>query len=217
VNVALLPAKPLPLAKTRLGAVLSAADRAAVSAAMFDDVLAALGSARRLDRILVVTADARLAERARAVGALVVAEPTPRGLNAAVGLGTEAALAFGASTVLTVLSDIPLLEAADVDELLERTPQRGALLVPSKEGTGTNAMVRRPGAIFPPRFGGRSLERHVSAAERQHVACEIVRNVRIGFDVDTPEDLRSFAATVTRTATYREAARLALATPHPVA
>ena len=38
-----------------------------------------------------------------------------------------------------------------------------------------------------------------------------------GPGVDTPEDLRSFAATVTPTATYREATRLALTAPHPLA
>lgn len=213
MNVALLPAKPLHLAKTRLATVLGADDREAVSAAMFDDVLAALRGARRLDRILVVTADARLAERARAADALALREPAPCGLNAAVALGTEAALALGASAVLVVLSDIPLLEPRDVDELLDRAPSHGALLVPSKEGTGTNAMVRRPGAVFGPCFGGRSLERHVTAAERQRVACEIWRNARLGFDVDTADDLRAFARTETRTATYREARRLDLAAP----
>jgi 2-phospho-L-lactate guanylyltransferase len=216
VDVALLPAKPLALAKTRLGSLLATGDRMAVAAALFDDVLAALCAASRLDAVLVVTADAELARRARAAGALLIEEGTPRGLNGAVALGTEAAMRLGASTVAVVLSDIPLVRPEDVDELMVRTPARGALLVPSKEGTGTNAMVRRPPVLFPPCFGGRSLERHVTVAERAGVECALWRSDRLAFDLDTPDDLRSFAAEESRTATYREAVRLGLARLRPV-
>lgn len=217
MNVALLPAKPLHLAKTRLSPLLADGDRAAVSGAMFDDVLGALVRARRLDAIVVVSADPQLTERARAAGAIALDEGAPRGLNGAVAFGTDAALRLRAATVLVVLSDIPLLDPTDVDEILAWTPARGALLVPDKEGTGTNAIVRRPGAVFPPCFGGRSLERHVMAAERRRLPCELWRSARIGFDVDTPHDLRAFAATESRTATYREALRLGLVALRPSA
>ncbi len=217
MHVALVPAKPLPLAKTRLGTLLTDADRAAVTYAMFADVLRALTAATSLDRVLVVTADDRLAAHARAAGAGVVDEGTPRGLNGAVALGAETAVLQGATTVLVVLSDVPLLRAADVDELLARAPRPGVALVPSKEGTGTNAIVRSPGTVVPTCFGGRSLERHVRAAERHRVACDIWRNARIGFDVDVPADLAAFASAETATATYREAVRLGLAPFRPTA
>jgi 2-phospho-L-lactate guanylyltransferase len=208
VKVALLPAKPLPLAKTRLGSLLADHDRMALAGAMFDDVLHALCATTGLYAVIVITADASLAARARRTGASVFDEGAPRGLNGAVGLGTEFALSMGATSVLVVLSDIPLVRATDIDELLVRAPARGALVVPSKEGTGTNAMLRQPPTIFPPHFGGRSLERHVAAAERGGLACEIVRSARIGFDLDTPEDLRAFAAHESATETYREVLRL---------
>jgi len=208
VKVALLPAKPLPLAKTRLGIVLHDHDRMRVAHAMFADVLQALITARGLDAVIVVTADGSLAARARDVGAVVADEGAPRGLNGAVSLGTDTALRLGATSLLVVLSDVPLVQPADIDELLARVPAAGALVVPSKEGTGTNAMLRRPPAIVPPCFGGRSLERHVAAAERAHVACEIVRNARLELDLDTPEDLRTFAAHASATETHRELLRL---------
>lgn len=217
VKVALLPAKPLRQAKTRLGSVLDGAARMTMAAAMFGDVLAALTTATTLDRIIVVTADPTLAGQARSSGAGVVDEGEPRGLNGAVTLGTDAALRMGASSVLVVLSDIPLVQADDIDELVNRAPDRGALVVPSKEGTGTNAMLRRPPTVFGPCFGGRSLERHVVTAERQGIPCEIVRSVRIGFDLDTPEDLRAFAVHASATITHREIVRLGLAGARPSA
>jgi 2-phospho-L-lactate guanylyltransferase len=216
VTIAVLPAKPLQHAKTRLATVLEPGARAAIARAMFDDVLAALTGADRIARVLVVTADDALADRARAAGAFVVPEHEPRGLNAAVALGTGAAVALGAHAVMVVLSDIPLIRTADVEQLLARTPRHGALIVPSKEGIGTNAIVRRPPAIFGPCFGGRSLARHLAAAERTGVRCVVARNPRVEFDVDTPDDLRMVAAGESATATYREATRLRVAPSAPV-
>lgn len=216
LTVALLPAKPLALAKTRLAPLLDAGDRAAIARAMFVDVVGALRAATALDAVLVVTADEALRADAIAAGAVPIAEE-PRGLNAAVLRGTAAAVARGASALLVVLSDIPLLTAADVDEICALAPARGALLVPSKEGTFTNAMLRCPPAAFPPRFGRRSLARHQAAAERRALPCRIVRSRRVGFDVDTPDDLRAFITTPSATATYREACRLGLVSLRPVA
>ena len=211
MKVALLPAKPLLWAKTRLGPLLDDQARMALACAMFTDVLDALCGATGLDAVVVVTADPTLAALARQASAVVIDEGASRGLNGAVSLGTDAAVRLGASAVLVVLSDVPLVTASDVDELLARAPRRGALVVPSKEGTGTNAMLRQPPTVFPPCFGGRSLERHVATAERADVPCEIVRNVRLGFDLDTPEDLRAFAALRSATATQRELLRLGAA------
>jgi 2-phospho-L-lactate guanylyltransferase len=208
VKVALLPAKPLALAKTRLGTLLDDEARMAIAGAMFSDVLRALLAASTLDAVLVVTGDAVLAAHARRMRALVVDEGAPRGLNGAVSLGTEAALRLGAASVLVVLSDVPLVQPADIEDVLARAPRRGALVVPSKEGTGTNAMLRHPPAIFPSCFGGRSLERHVAVAERRGIPCEIVRSARLEFDVDTPEDLRALGASRSATATHRELRRL---------
>lgn len=217
MKVALLPAKPPSLAKTRLGSVLCDRDRMAVAAAMFGDVLRALRTTQDLDAVIVVTADADLAARARSEGAIVVPEGAPRGLNGAVAVGTETAVSLGADTVLVALSDLPLIRPDDVADLLARVPAHGALVVPCKDGTGTNAIVRRPPTVFPPCFGGRSLERHVAAAERMKVACAIVRNSRIAFDLDTPEDLRAFAAHASATETHRAIARLGAAALRPTA
>lgn len=208
MRVAVVPAKPLELAKTRLATLVSSTDRAAITIAMFEDVLAALRAAQRIDRIFVVTADRTLAGRARAASCLVVDEGAPRGLNGAVAIGTNAALALGAQTIAVLLSDVPLVRGADVDDLLDRTPKRGALVVPSKEGLGTNALIRQPGTVFGPAFGGRSLRRHLGAAERAAVPCTIRQNPRVAFDVDTPDDLRVLAARDGATATHREIARL---------
>ena len=112
VKVALLPAKPLLLAKTRLSSLLDAQDRMTMAGAMFTDVLSALTTASALDAVVVITADRNLAARAHRTSAIVIDEGTPLGLNGAVRLGTAAALRLGATSLLVVLSDVPLVQPA---------------------------------------------------------------------------------------------------------
>ncbi|HSE37729.1 MAG TPA: hypothetical protein VLG74_10525, partial [Blastocatellia bacterium] len=78
----------------------------------------------------------------------------------------------------------------DIDELMSiNLESPGALLVPSREGTGTNTIIRTPPNLFPSRFGPNSLALHREEASRVGVDCVIVNNARIGLDIDEPDDL----------------------------
>src|SRR5437867_3389472 len=81
--VAAVPVKDLINAKQRLVPALGAAERAALAAAMLQDVLAALAAAR-LDRVWVVTREPAVVALARARGAEPLAEDANRGHTAAV-------------------------------------------------------------------------------------------------------------------------------------
>ncbi len=190
----LLPAKRLEDAKTRLGALLPDRERQALAFAMYRDVLAAVARCASRPQVVVVTGDPRLREEAAGYGFVTVAEEPPYGLNRAVGLGTRVCMGMGASTVATLLTDIPLIEPADVDELLGEAARPGSvLLVSSKEGTGTNALVRTPPDAITSSFGPSSLERHLAKARARGLAVSYVRRERIEFDIDTPQDLAELA------------------------
>ncbi len=186
----LLPAKALASAKTRLGKLLAAQDRQAVALAMYQDVLEAVAGAALPDGVLVVTSDPVLRAEAASHGFVVVAEELPPSLNRAVALGTRTCVGHGATTVATILTDIPLIRAADVDRLLATAGAKpGILMVPSKEGTGTNAMVMTPPEVIRSAFGRSSLQRHLARAEQKGVLGQLLEVETIGFDIDTPEDL----------------------------
>ncbi|MGH7897717.1 MAG: 2-phospho-L-lactate guanylyltransferase, partial [Candidatus Binatia bacterium] len=89
MRYALLPTKPLALAKSRLAPHLDDANRQALSYAMFHDVLECLCQSPSVDAIAVVTADRKLLDLAIHMRALAVDEGSPRGLNGAAALGTE--------------------------------------------------------------------------------------------------------------------------------
>ena len=54
------------------------------------------------------------------------------------------------------------------------------------------------------------------AADRAQVPCRIWRNARIGFDVDSPDDLFACVVADATTATYREALRIGMPALRPM-
>jgi 2-phospho-L-lactate/phosphoenolpyruvate guanylyltransferase len=205
VNFALVPVKALVGGKTRLSSLLSESARQAVSQAMLADVLTSLRQASTVERIVAVSSEPSLLEFARRLGACTVDEAYPRGINGAVEVGTEFCVRQGATALLVLLADLPLVTAEDVDFLFRQTSgEPEVILVPCKEGEGTNALLRVPPLIMAPCFGGGpSLERHLGAARHEGIPCRVIEVPHIAFDLDSVADLQRFATQPTRTHTYK--------------
>ena len=211
MRFAVLPTKPLAAAKSRLATHLGDADRSALCYAMFHDVLECLCRAQYVDAIAVVTADRRLLEVSSRMGAHAIDEGTPRGLNAAAALGTKHCLDHGATSVLIVLSDLPLVTVDEVDSLFVDLPAEPHVrLARSHEGLGTNALLRTPPTAISTRFGGRSFQDHVAAAADANVTCTTVDLPGLSFDIDTIEDLSELRRIVRPTRTLYEARKIGL-------
>lgn len=207
----LIAAKQLEFAKTRLAPFLPPGERRALAEAMFRDVLAAsLGATA--DHVAVVTSDAGLLAIARSAGALTIDEEFPRGLNAAVALSTSALIAQGAETVCTVLSDIPLTTAEDIDAVFAAMPSgRGAVLVPSRDFSGTNMICRSPADAVPTRFGRMSLVRHLDDCRIAGIPAKVLRLARPALDLDVIGDLAEFERAGSATHTQNQLSRLGIA------
>ena len=106
--VAIVPVKPLQIAKTRLSDLLTISERRMLVLAMLDDVLAALGVARGIERIGVISADRTVLARAAALGADQLLD-TVGDLNAALAQAAGYYAARGARTNLIVHADVPLV------------------------------------------------------------------------------------------------------------
>lgn len=192
--VAVVPVKPLDVALGRLTNVLSGAERAALQSAMLRDVLRACRSAAGLSRALVVTADAEVSLVACAEGAVVVDDYLPpRGMNPAVRRGLDVASEYGATAALVVTADVPMVRAAELTALAQWPEGEGCVvLVPSRDGTGTNAMLLRPPGVLDPELGPHSFARHTAQARRRGVASRCAEFPGIALDIDTPADLLVF-------------------------
>ena len=208
----LIAAKQLQFAKTRLSPVLPPGERRALAEAMFRDVLAASLRATAADRVAVVTSDPGLLAMARSAGALLIDEEFPRGLNVAVALGTSQLIARGARTICTVLSDIPLTTAEDIDAVFAAMPPgRGAVLVPSRDFSGTNIICRSPSDAVPTRFGRTSLVRHLDDCRSADVPAKVLRLAGPALDLDVIADLAEFERAGSATHTQSHLARLGIA------
>lgn len=195
---AIVPVKALADTKSRLAAVLSPGERAALTLGTLRTVLTAL-DAPGIDARLVVSPDRAVLDAARASGAAVLLQRrTPPdaadGLNGALEEARAAALASGAGALLVVLGDLPLLGRGDVQTMLELADtSRAVVLAPDRRESGTNALLVRPADALPFAFGPGSLARHEALAAARGLRIAHYRAPGAALDLDTPDDLRIVA------------------------
>ncbi len=210
---AVIPVKPLRGALRRLRPALASHVRRELQVAMLTDVLTACARAASLEGVLVVTSDPDATTMAAVIaGAQVVPDhDPPRGMNAAVSRGL-ATVAPDAAAALVLTADLPLLHSEDIDAVIAAAPSGpAALLVPSHEGTGTNAMLLRPPQALTPCLGPDSLARHIAQAQERGVPLERLERPRVGLDIDRPRDLAILMGAGTACATLEVCERLRIA------
>jgi len=96
--------------------------------------------------------------------------------------------------VLRLPLDLPLVRGSDIDELLSiECTAPGAVIVPSRDGTGTNALLRTPPTLFPSHFGPGSFAKHCGEARRSGACLLVRRSPRLEMDIDDESDLRALA------------------------
>jgi len=184
--VAVVPVKQLDRAKTRLDTGIDGG-RPALARAFATDTVVALQSVPDVCRVVVVSGDAEVGRTLRALGATVLDEPAPGGLNAAVRAGIEwARTQHPDAGVVVVSADLPALRAEDVQTVLTRARQHPRSVVPDGEGTGTTVLTALPGVALHPRFGPDSLRLHRRDGAVPLAADDLVRAAR---DVDTASQL----------------------------
>ena len=189
----LVPVKNLANAKQRLAHVLDQSARTELAHAMLEDVLLALADSSA-DEVSLVTSDPFALEMADHHRVAVIRDDSNHGETAAIEMATKVCESRGIQTTLVIPGDIPLVEASDVRAIYEAAPAGGAVLVPAADQRGTNAVLRRPAALFPLRFGNDSFMPHLTAAIASHKTCVVLSLPRIALDVDTPEDLQQLVS-----------------------
>ncbi|HLZ51791.1 MAG TPA: 2-phospho-L-lactate guanylyltransferase [Candidatus Acidoferrum sp.] len=201
----LLPIKDLRNAKQRLAPVLTAEERYALAQAMLADTIAAVRGAQRADEVLVITNYLPAMEIAARHGWGVLREENQVSESASVDFASRLCAERGVTALLRVPLDLPLVQPGDLDELLSTECVAPAVvMVPSRDGSGTNAILRSPPALFPSHFGPNSFAKHRELARQAGAAIIVRRNPRLELDVDDESDLRALLGhDLTHTATGR--------------
>ncbi len=210
----LIPVKHLSDSKSRLAPVLAGQERQALALRLLRGVLGVAQQAQQQLGTLavVVSPDPAVLALAAAYGLtplpedsaplsgyeLRVTDSTEPALNAALEQATAFACARGASAVLVLPADLPLLTLADVARLWRASQQlyadRAMVIAPDGQEQGTNALLVRPPGALPYQFGPGSFQRHCQQARDLGLAWHIDRSPRLGLDVDLPADLEHWLA-----------------------
>lgn len=185
----LIPVKNLANAKQRLASVLDAGERSALAAAMLEDVLETLSRWTKRPPVAVVTGDPWASSLARKFSFEVIEDAANGGETDAIAMATRICEADGVESTWVLPADIPLVQIDELEQVVAAAPPQGAVLVPARDGRGTNTALRRPAALFALRFGDDSFHPHVAAACATGHLCVILRLPGIGLDVDRPADL----------------------------
>lgn len=196
----ILPVKSLHQTKSRLSGVLSPDERADLTLWLLARTLHLLSAVPQLNQTAVITQDPIVAERVMAAGCRWLPEPPGSGLNGAVMAGVTVAGQGRASHCLILPSDLPLLTAAELAELVTQVEtavsQPTLLLCSDRHEQGTNALVIPTGVEFQFWYGRDSFHRHQQEAGRRGLACQIVELPGIQFDLDTEQDYMVFTNSV---------------------
>jgi len=188
VIFAILPVKNPRNAKQRLNGFLPAEFRETLARLLYEQTIGVLCQAGGIDRVVVVTSDAEIAAHARRLGAMVFAETEQLSHSASADAACLRAMELGATTALLVPIDVPLVTAGDF-ERLAAAARPGLTIVPSADGTGTNALVRTPPDVIESRFGPGSFRAHLEQARLRGCEADVLRLPGLMFDIDTPEDV----------------------------
>jgi 2-phospho-L-lactate guanylyltransferase len=182
----LAPVKPLAEAKSRLAPVLDAAERSALTRRLLARTLALARQSGLFACLLVVSRDPQVWEIARAAGACALPEGGDE-LNRALLQGAHYAYTAGASSLLILPADLPLLREEDLTALCRLGELGdGLVLGPAQDG-GTNALHLRLPPALPFCFGENSFAHHQAAAAEAGLTPQLYDSPTLRFDLDLPE------------------------------
>ncbi|MDH3681399.1 MAG: 2-phospho-L-lactate guanylyltransferase [Acidimicrobiia bacterium] len=177
-----IPVKSFEVAKGRLADTLDAEARTTLARRMAGAVVAAAAPLSAW----VVCEDHDVAAWALSRGAGVIWREAP-GLNAAVTAAVEFLAADGYRRAIIAHGDLPL-----ASELEWVGDFGGVTIVPDRRGDGTNVLSVPTAAGFVFAYGPGSAAKHRAEAERLGLPIRVAEDERLGWDVDTPDDLAVF-------------------------
>lgn len=173
----------------RLASDLSGHRRLLLVRALLDHVIGALRKTPGIDRIALVSP-----ERDSVAEDVVLLTRERQGLNEDLAYALSEVVHRGATHVVIIPADLPLLVPDDVTALLASMRSIGVALAPDSLDRGTNALAFATASPVRLSFGEDSFAKHLTASRSQGIEPGVLRRPGLCLDVDDMEDLRSLQA-----------------------
>jgi 2-phospho-L-lactate guanylyltransferase len=190
----LIPVKEFTEAKKRLAPHFSVEERTGLAEAMCADFFSVVAAVRGAERVFVASKEPFALARARELGWETIVESRQISESDSVDEASRYCAQQGVQSLLRLPVDLPLAQASDIEALLaEAEAPPSAILVPSRDGTGTNALLRSPATLFPSHFGANSFALHLAEAERSGARTRVFRNAHLELDIDELADIQKLS------------------------
>ena len=200
----LIPIKDLSCAKQRLAPLLNERQRTELAWAMLEGTFDAAVRVTGVERVAVVTSYQPVIEKAHRLGFEVILEREQISESASVDFASRRLEENGVDAVLRLPIDLPLITSEEVEKILALDAQApSCVIVPSRDGTGTNALLRCPPTLFKSHFGPGSFEKHLAEARIAGALLEIIELPRLALDIDDRSDIEELGRVGRESATYR--------------
>ncbi|MFA5505553.1 MAG: 2-phospho-L-lactate guanylyltransferase [Vulcanimicrobiota bacterium] len=180
----LLPFKGLKAAKSRWSGL--GVRREGLVIKILQQNLQTVASVAGWERLFLVTPDPAAVAEFATYQCLTVAG---RGLNQDLSQAREMLSDERGLTVL--LPDLPLLQAQDIETLLEMTREHSIVLCPDHQDFGTNALALADPSALDFLFEGASFDRHQKACLERRKEFFVLRSEGLSRDCDSLEDLEN--------------------------
>jgi 2-phospho-L-lactate guanylyltransferase len=181
---ALIAIKERARCKTRLADALRPPERIDLVRSMLTAVLAAAGNAQTVHQVIVISP-----ERDTVPAEIPVLADTGESLNTALVQAHTMVREFGCHEIVVLPADLPLITAAEIDELVRAARAGGFAMATDAAGIGTNALCLMSTQPFRFQFGPDSRRLHLQEAQRLGSSPQVVHLAGLEFDVDSSADL----------------------------
>lgn len=182
----IMAVRPFDEGKSRLAKILDIEQRKSLNSRMFGHVLKVANEVFPATAIVVISRSDELLDEVRSHGAHGEHE-TGHELNQALTQASRTAVARGATSLLSLSSDLPFLSAADLRAML--AADGDVVIATDRAGIGTNALLMRQPFAIPYRYGGESLSAHRAAAAEAGLKVNVIARMGLSHDIDNPSDL----------------------------
>ncbi|NWK94442.1 2-phospho-L-lactate guanylyltransferase [Sphingobium lactosutens] len=183
----LLPVRPPEEGKTRLSGIFDADYRKTLNWRFFRNCLDIACQLVDASRCIVVSRSLAVRDEAERRGAISLQED-----GSDLNLALTQAAAFGrdrgASAVLSLSCDLPLLDKNDLDVMLQVSREADVVIAPDRHRKGTNALLVRPPLAIPYLYGASSLGAHLTAARKAGLSASVFYRRGLATDIDLPND-----------------------------
>jgi 2-phospho-L-lactate guanylyltransferase len=192
---AIVPVKPLAEGKSRLGAILSAGERAKLNGFLMDLTLERAAVFPGASRTIVVSRSREVLAAAESRGMIPLPEEA-EDLNEALASASRKAMSLAAGGVLILPVDLPLAGIAAIKQHLAQCHPPVCIIAPDRRRSGTNLLYVSPIYDDLYRFGPDSFRKHQVEAARRDLQIVVLEDDALAIDIDDSADYRLWMARV---------------------